>query len=805
QGISCSCRRGRGRGRRTAAVAIGLVALLCWGSRVARPLAFWRPPSAAPLLRQQQQKQQQQQQQRQQQQQQRLFDADLAPRGSNVCRRCSNTNNDDRNSNNQQQQQQQDGNTDNKDDSSVGRLPSAKLDLYAVLEVARAASQAEIKRAFRGLALRYHPDRNSEDGAAERFRQIVVAYEVLSDSAARATYDREERRHGFFSFVSRSLNGIWAELTSALLGLLLLLCAAHGSGQEFVPEVLQPVSEQFCVRESCQRPEAVQSWQTQAFLQGSSMQMVGVATVVALLTRQLRRSPRASSGKTLVRCGATPIETSEMAQEEACMIADEMGWPDFNPAAAEACGARDQFAFRRKAAKELSDKKPHFEGIPLPFGVVQLDLSMMGYWQFVPRLYNLCKQLGMKTGKILPSIGFCSDENQGYCTILITRHFRCFPFNHGYIGGIMALDRHDPHAAHGDDMVIIHAPHVGYDPVNETYGSYRRLQSRKQDYKSTCCGKVAGVCAPYKAAYESALSRLRCFILPDGSVEISVCNSMMLEPEEENNCSAALFLNYDKFFAKCDDGSFSSPVFRRSTSLVLRASDSFAAAYKLAIEDEKAKKVAAGIHLEDSDLESEEDRVYTGASSWKFGLPGQSKRLKGWRKLSDPVLKHLLSSEMFYFKTDNLHGEQHRLERVLLHQMPHLLTMSYDLELSGALLVMQSEFDRTTHSVSRDPAYKKKNLLLISGLNIDISPDEENQEAFPNTMFLPWAAYIQLASGESHVLEQPDIVQLLLTQDTENPDAIDYQQSIRELFDRKRKRVAFFDRASKSVKSAQVL
>ncbi|CAE8692432.1 unnamed protein product [Polarella glacialis] len=133
---------------------------------------------------------------------------------------------------------------------------------------------------------------------------------------------------------------------------------------------------------------------------------------------------------------------------------------------------------------------------------------------------------------------------------------------------------------------------------------------------------------------------------------------------------------------------------------------------------------------------------------------------------------------MFYFKTDNLHGEQHRLERVLLPQMPHLLTMPYDIELSGALLCMQSEFDRTTHSISHDPAYKKKNLLLISGLNIDTSPDEGNQEAFPNTMFLPWAAYIQLASGERHVLEQPDIVQLLFAQDTENPDAIDYTPSV---------------------------
>eukprot|EP00913_Durusdinium_trenchii_P031546 g29538.t1 len=64
--------------------------------------------------------------------------------------------------------------------------------------------------------------------------------------------------------------------------------------------------------------------------------------------------------------------------------------------------------------------------------------------------------------------------NQGFPAITITKHFGAYPFTHGYIGGVMALDRHGPHAHHGDDFVIIHAPHVGYDPETETYGVYRR-------------------------------------------------------------------------------------------------------------------------------------------------------------------------------------------------------------------------------------------------------------------------------------------------------------------------------------------
>jgi DnaJ-class molecular chaperone len=64
-----------------------------------------------------------------------------------------------------------------------------KRDYYQVLGLSRDASDAEIKRAFRELARRHHPDVNPEDGG-ERFREINEAYAVLSDKEARARYDR---------------------------------------------------------------------------------------------------------------------------------------------------------------------------------------------------------------------------------------------------------------------------------------------------------------------------------------------------------------------------------------------------------------------------------------------------------------------------------------------------------------------------------------------------------------------------------------------------------------------------------------
>lgn len=63
-------------------------------------------------------------------------------------------------------------------------------DYYEILGVPRSASEDDLKRAYRKLAMQYHPDRNREADAEERFKEISEAYEVLSDGETRATYDR---------------------------------------------------------------------------------------------------------------------------------------------------------------------------------------------------------------------------------------------------------------------------------------------------------------------------------------------------------------------------------------------------------------------------------------------------------------------------------------------------------------------------------------------------------------------------------------------------------------------------------------
>lgn len=67
----------------------------------------------------------------------------------------------------------------------------ADKDYYSVLGITKSASDADIKKAYRKLALQYHPDRNKNDKVAEeKFKEVTKAYEVLSDSQKRAQYDQ---------------------------------------------------------------------------------------------------------------------------------------------------------------------------------------------------------------------------------------------------------------------------------------------------------------------------------------------------------------------------------------------------------------------------------------------------------------------------------------------------------------------------------------------------------------------------------------------------------------------------------------
>ena len=67
----------------------------------------------------------------------------------------------------------------------------AKRDYYEVLGVDKSATDQEVKKAFRRIAMKFHPDRNSEDkDSDEKFKEAQEAYEVLGDAEKKSAYDR---------------------------------------------------------------------------------------------------------------------------------------------------------------------------------------------------------------------------------------------------------------------------------------------------------------------------------------------------------------------------------------------------------------------------------------------------------------------------------------------------------------------------------------------------------------------------------------------------------------------------------------
>ena len=355
----------------------------------------------------------------------------------------------------------------------------------------------------------------------------------------------------------------------------------------------------------------------------------------------------------------------------------------------------------------------------------QVADHMMRYSQFVPRLYNLCKSLGFEAGRIMPSRAFCSDESQGYPIILIAKHFGTFPFNHGMVGGIVATDRHGPHAHHGKDLVIIQASHVGYDPEKQEWGTYRRLQM-DEEVLTTACGKICGILDWYRQEYRFARENIY-FTRLDGT-PIVVIDNQLLNPDRKQG----LFLRLDK----------------------------------MVIADEVVGQ-------------SEPLRVYSTAKGYRI----HSELLKHINTSELEEGKHtpigeILTADMFDFRQqigdEDEEGRTH-LEQNLGFAMPAIVTADSP-PLAAALANTQVEFDRAYRTLLNEPEYQNRNLLFIAGINIDISP--QPGQLFPLTKFVPWAAFVQNSNGERITMEQDELLQRLLEQSTENPDKIDLEDAI---------------------------
>ncbi len=356
-------------------------------------------------------------------------------------------------------------------------------------------------------------------------------------------------------------------------------------------------------------------------------------------------------------------------------------------------------------------------------GAYHMAAVSMRYSRFMPRVYNLAKSLDFEPGKMMPSRAFCSDESQGYPIILIAKHFGIFPFNHGLVGGIVATDRHAPHAHHGKDLVIIQASHVGFDPENERFGVYRRLQT-EETCETSNCGKINAALDWYIREYNFARENIFLY-QQEGKLKVIIDNLLLHTERDEG-----LMLNLEKI-VQVDPQGTPVPELSKSTAKVFSVIPEF--------QD----------YLKDFDLDSKQPQA---------------------------IERHL-HPDLFYFKRTISHHHEGRdhLEKNLIKVMPYVVTSRWP-SLTAAQANSQVEFDRAFRTIVKEPAYRNKKILFISGLNVDISPQEG--QVFPLTKFIPWAAYVQDEKGNHQTWEQAELYEKLLEQPTVNPDQVNLETAI---------------------------
>jgi hypothetical protein len=289
----------------------------------------------------------------------------------------------------------------------------------------------------------------------------------------------------------------------------------------------------------------------------------------------------------------------------------------------------------------------------------------------------------------------------------------------------VSTDRHGPHAAHGEDMMIVQAAHVGYEPQSQQFGIYRRIQTHDCHHSSNC-GKIAGTLKWYKDEYQFACRNIFISQNAQGQYQISINNLLLHEDREEG-----LLLDLNKIIAFDEQG-------KADLVRSLSTARSFMAAPEFAQQLQ-----ASGISFTQAQQE--------------IGV--------------------LLKPEFFKFRRElnsDFEGPDY-LEKILQAPMPWIVSHPAP-ALAAAQILTQVEFDRTYRTILNEPGYQDRNLLFISGLNIDISPSRD--QIFPLTKFVPWAAYIQKRDGSHVILEQQELYDALMSFEAHNEAQIDLEDAI---------------------------
>jgi hypothetical protein len=269
--------------------------------------------------------------------------------------------------------------------------------------------------------------------------------------------------------------------------------------------------------------------------------------------------------------------------------------------------------------------------------------------------------------------------------------------------------------------MLLQASHVGYDPERREFGVYRRERTDDGGCGPNC-GKIAQVLTWYLEEHEYARNNIR-LEHDAGDWLIAIDNALL-----DSRRRAGLFLHLERLAVPAGNHGFRA-LRSLSTARVFRAAPELAA--QLPAAD-------AGRTLPIGDA---------------------------------------LRADMFYFRrpiAEDTEGDS-QIERNLQPVMSAIVTARHP-SLAAAQANTQIEFDRAYRSIVHSPVYRTKNLVFVSGLNIDISPAPG--QPFPLTKFAPWAAYIQLRDGTHRLLEQEALWQALSDQDSGNPEEMDLESAI---------------------------
>jgi hypothetical protein len=305
------------------------------------------------------------------------------------------------------------------------------------------------------------------------------------------------------------------------------------------------------------------------------------------------------------------------------------------------------------------------------------------------------------------------------------------------VGATVSMSSHEAFAAHGQDLVIILASHVGYDPETFEFGMCKRWLTADESH-STNCGKIAGTLAWCIKPF---------FLL------VSFCHAFSRYIEELRVARSGIFF------------------FSRGESILIKLDNQLCDASR-----------HEGIILRLEGLIKNQSRPLAVCSTSQVFAASDSlseRLLPFATEAPQPIGEHLTWSHFFFRKAiaANVDGPD-QLSANLFPLIPQIICSAHPM-LSAAKVNTMKEFERLYRSCLRADCFRRRNLLVVSGLNIDLH-NQEQRNPFPGTQFVPWAAFHQRANGEQRIIEQKELHEALMAQNLENPHAVDLEKAIKQ-------------------------